>query len=204
MKGIDKITERISADAQNEAAMLIENAKAEAKSIVEEYLREAEREAEEIIELSVTSAQERKQRRAGVAGLESGKMRLALKQEMIDRAFELALEKLRSLPEARLLPFLVRLAVSASRTGSEQIIMNMSDRERYGKKLVKQANQQLLSEGNTGALTLSSDIRHIKGGLILADGNIEVNCTFQSIARLIRDDIAADIANIMFDSESLR
>ncbi len=50
----------------------------------------------------------------------------------------------------------------------------------------------------TAQLTLSQETRPIRGGFILKDGNVEVNCTLDTEVRLQRTEIAGAVANILF------
>ena len=38
----------------------------------------------------------------------------------------------------------------------------------------------------------------MEGGLTLRDGNVEVNCAFETELRVLREDMAAEIAAILF------
>ena len=48
------------------------------------------------------------------------------------------------------------------------------------------------------AFTLSPESREMAGGLILKDGNVEINCSFETQLRLLRESLAADVAGILF------
>ena len=50
----------------------------------------------------------------------------------------------------------------------------------------------------TAMLTLADETREMEGGLILRDGNVEVNCAFETQLRVLRETMAADIAAILF------
>ena len=50
----------------------------------------------------------------------------------------------------------------------------------------------------TALLTLSGEPREIAGGLILLDGNVEINCAFETQLRVLRDSMAAEVAAILF------
>ena len=50
----------------------------------------------------------------------------------------------------------------------------------------------------TASLTLSDETREMEGGLTLRDGNVEVNCAFETELRVLREDMAAEIAAILF------
>ena len=47
-------------------------------------------------------------------------------------------------------------------------------------------------------LTLSNETREIGGGVILRDGNIEINCAFDTQLKVLRGSMAAEIAAILF------
>ena len=144
-------------------------------------------------------ARERVERLGSVAQLEARKLQLAAKQEMLEKAFELAYQKLLSLPEDPYAQLLTRLAVGASTTGSEALIFSQTDRSRYGKRVVIAANEQLGKEGRPGNLTLSEESRDFQGGLYVQDGNVETNCTFRALIRLQRQNTAKDVAAVLFD-----
>ena len=47
-------------------------------------------------------------------------------------------------------------------------------------------------------LTLADETREMEGGLILRDGNVEVNCAFETQLRVLRETMAAEVAAILF------
>ena len=50
----------------------------------------------------------------------------------------------------------------------------------------------------TAQLTLSQETREMAGGLTLRDGNVEVNCAFETQLRVLREEMAAQVAGILF------
>lgn len=50
----------------------------------------------------------------------------------------------------------------------------------------------------TAMLTLAQDTREMAGGLMLRDGNVEVNCAFETQLRVLREEMAAEVAGILF------
>ena len=50
----------------------------------------------------------------------------------------------------------------------------------------------------TAMLTLSGETREMAGGLILRDGQVEVNCAFETQLRVLREEMTAEIAAILF------
>ena len=186
MNGIEKITERIAAQNDTDIKALMNRAEAQAKAVYEGYAAAADDDYKATVKKGEKDARERVERLGSVAQLEARKLQLAAKQEMLEKAFELAYQKLLSLPEDRY-------------AGSEALIFSQTDRSRYGKRVVIAANEQLGKEGRTGNLTLSEESRDFQGGLYVQDGNVETNCTFRALIRLQRQNTAKDVAAVLFD-----
>lgn len=202
MNGIEKITGRIEDDAQREIDALLNKAKAEAEEITTRYSLQAGREADDIVRRGKKAADERVERLGSVAQLEARKLTLAAKQEVLDEAFALAQKKLCTLPDGEYVSLLASLAVKAARTGREQVIFSQKDRTRVGKAVVTKANELLAKQAapqpGQGMLTLAEESRPIQGGLILSDGEVETNCTFETLVRLLRDEMSGEVAKALF------
>lgn len=195
MNGIDKITQRITEEIDREIADIQAQAREQADAITAEYAARAEKSSADILAHGQAAAEERQERLTGMARMEAKKTLLAAKQEMISRAFDLALEKLCSLPEEEYIKLLADLAVRASSTGAEAVIFSQEDRSRIGKAVVTAANEML---GDKGRLTLATQTRPMAGGLILSDGAVEINCSFETLVRLQKTAAAGEVANILF------
>jgi V/A-type H+-transporting ATPase subunit E len=113
---------------------------------------------------------------------------------MVAESFDLAADKLVKLPEAEYVAFLAKLAAKSSVTHDEEIVLNARDRRAVGEKVVLAANRAL----GGGKLTLSRDTGDFKGGLILRRGSIEANCTAELLVNLCRDEMAAELAGVLF------
>lgn len=194
MNGIEKITGRIASDAAQEIESIQAEARRQAEEITARYAEQAERESQELLERGRRSAEERVERLASVAQLEARKLELAAKQEMLSKAYDKALEQLLNLPDQEYTALLADLAVKASSTGQEAVILSQKDRTRFGKQVVTLANEKR----KDGRLTLSGETRSIQGGLVLSDGDVEVNCTFETLVRLQRGELDREISKLLF------
>jgi len=197
MNGIDNIIKKILTDADREAEQILSRAKLEAEEIARGFDREAELRRAEILDKGQKEAAERVKRLSGVSELETRKLQLAAKQEMLALAFDSALHRLRGMPEKEQLSFLVRLGLGMAR-GGEKLILSPSDREAFGDKLVSELNQKLSEQGRSGAVTLSEETRDIRGGMILVDGRAEINASYEALVRSARDELAPQTAEILF------
>lgn len=119
-------------------------------------------------------------------------MILAAKQEMLDAAFAEAEKQLNCLSDADMVATLAVLAQKASTTGKEEIILNADVAKRLGAQVVRKANEKGLN------LTLGKTTGNFPGGLLLKDGDVEVNCTFATLVRLTRNEMAGEVAKVLF------
>ena len=199
MNGIEKITKRMLDDAQVEIDGIVKQAEDEAAAILARYEAQASREYDELYRRGAERAQEREENLAGAAQLEARKDTLAAKQSMLDKAFQQAATKLSSLTEAQYITLLAKLAASSSFSGTESVVLSAADQKKLGATVVTEANALLEKEGRTAKLTLSQDTRETGGGLLLHSGNIETNCTFETLLRLVRNEISGEVASALFD-----
>lgn len=200
MNGIEKITGRILEDAQAEVNEILSKAEAEAASIKAKYERQAKLESDILLRHGKERADERERNLAGTAALEARKATLAAKQKVVDKAFALAEKKLLDLPQKDYAALLASLAASSSHSGTEEIILSQKDRDELGAEVLKEANALLSNAGKVAKLSLSKETRPTGGGLLLKDGKIETNCTFDTLLRLVRSDISGDVAAVLFAS----
>lgn len=194
MNGIERITARLDADTQAEIDRIRENAKAEAEKVAQGYRTQMESETAELRERSRRAAAEREERLVSAAQMEARKTALAARQEMVDKAYALALEKLCSLPEEQYIQTVAALLVQAAPDGKGEVIFSKEQRERVGTAAVALANSRL----GDGKLTVSSQTRPLKGGFILSNGRVEVNCSFDTLVRLQRAETAGEVAKRLF------
>ena len=200
MKGIDKITSRIIADAEAECRDVKRESDERCAAVRAENEKRAQDEYWRLVREGVKDTEQRVQRMDRTARLEAKKSVLNMKQEAVSRAFDLAKDKIAELPERDYVAFLAREAAEAAITGQEEVIFCERDRKSVGSKAVKAANELLAAKGMPGLLTLSDATRDMAGGLMLKQGDIEVNCTVDTLLDLTRDELAARVADVLFES----
>ena len=194
MKGTEKIIAHIQADAKAQADAILKEADEKCAVIREGYEKQAKEAYAERIRAGVKANQDRLDSMDRLAKMEGRKAILALKQDMVAESFDRACDQLVNLPEAQYVAFLAKLAAKASVTGDEEIVLNARDRKAIGDKLVKAANEKL----GGGRLRLAGETGSFKGGLILRRGSIEANCTAELLVDLCREEMAAELAGVLF------
>ena len=227
MEGIEKITAKIVQDAQAEITRMNQETDEKVRSIAEAAQAQADKETADTLARGQRAAQERLERLKSAAKMEQRKLELAARQEMLAQAFDLALEKLCSLSEEAYVQLLTRLVLEASTTGKEQLVFSPQDRARVGKQVVVAANEAMVKQvapelpdaitdtkvgaflgkvvnsttamvTGTGMLTLSEETRPMKGGFVLVDGDVEVNCAFETLVRLQREKLEKEVDQVLF------
>jgi len=199
MKGIEKITAHIEADANAEAQAILDEATQKAKAIEADYKQKAQDEYWSLIKSGTEDCQDRVQRMGRLASMESQKSILATKQEMVAKAFDKAEEKIVNLPQDKYVEFLAKLASKSASSGEEEIILNERDKNACGEAVAKAANALLADKGIKGNLKVSGETAEISGGLILRSGGIDVNCTVDTLIEICRGEMASQLAEVMFE-----
>ena len=178
MNGIDTIIQRLNTDAKAETDALLEKARQEAADLAARNER---------------LAAEREERLISAAQMEARKTVLAAKQAVMEETYAKALEKLRNLSETRYVEVLTELLLQAAPHGVGEVLFSAQDRETVGQAAVDAANGK-----SGGKLTLSGETAPIQGGFILKDGNVEVNCAFDTLVRLQKAETAGQVAQRLF------
>ena len=198
MNGIEKITSRITAEAETAAAAVLAEAEEKAAGIRAEFEKKAQETYDARMAAGKQEIREGAERILRAARLDSRKDILGVKQDMIRKAYDAAESRIVGMKEEDYIALLVKLAGLAVRSGSEEIILNAADRARLGDKLTAAANAALAAAGKKAGLTLSEDTREMAGGLILREGSVEFNCSVESLLEMSHNRTDADVADILF------
>ena len=192
MDGIERISRRLAEDTQAEIDRILGEARAQAEETAARYKAQAEAETKELSERNNRAAAEREERLVSMAQMESRKTLLAARQEMVEKAYNRALDKLSRLPEAQYADVLADLLAEASSTGKEEAVFSAKD-QKVGKIAVGKANAKPGLH-----LTIAKDTADIRGGFLLRDRNVEVNCAFETLVRLARAETSGAVVKALF------
>ena len=197
MDGIERIAARIREDADQEIARMNQEATEQVEAIQAQAQAQASREREEILARGRRAADERLERLKSAALMQRRTLELGARQEVLAEAFEKALDQLCALPDEKMVSLLASLALQAAPGGRGRLIFSPQGRAQIGAAVVAKANEALAARG-AGALALAQETRPLRGGFILADGPVEVNCSFEAMLRLRREALEKPVAEILF------
>jgi Archaeal/vacuolar-type H+-ATPase subunit E len=194
MKGTENIIAHIKADAQAKADAITAEAEKQCADIREEYNNKAKGVYVDVITRGEKAGADLVESRERIIGMEAKKEILAMKQELVAKAFDTAEKRILSMPKEEYLKFLTGLIAKSAVTGTEEIVLNQADAASLGKELIKMANAQV--EG--AKFKLSKKTGDFAGGLIMKRGNIEANCTVELLIELCKAELSADVAKVLF------
>ena len=193
MNGMEKITARMKEDAARSLSELNAQTERELRRIREESAVRAEKERETADERAHLAAQERYERLCSAAEMETRKLTLSAKQEVLAETYDRALEILCSMPREEYLSLLVHLLKAAGGKGDEKIALSAKDRDEMGETLVERANKELNAH-----YTLAGEAADIRAGLVLISEECDVNCSFETLLAHSREKTERGAAKLLF------
>ena len=193
MNGMEKITARMKEDAARSLSELNAQTEQELRRIREESAARAEKERETAGGHAHLAAQERYERLCSAAEMETRKLTLSAKQEVLAETYDRALEILCSMPREEYLSLLVHLLKAAGGKGDEKISLSAKDRDEIGETLVERANKEL-----NARYTLAGEAADIRAGLVLISEECDVNCSFETLLALSREKTERGAAKLLF------
>ncbi len=192
---IEKITSKIEGDAQAAADVIIGESKRAAWDIVQQ----AEKKAKEIVEKAEKKGAVDRDKavlsRKAVAVIDGKNVTLSYKQKLIDQCFDEAVDKVTSMEKGEYLNFLTGLVKSAG-VSTGEIILSKKDAE-LSEELIKKLNDEIPN----GKFVQSKETKDIKGGVMVANGNSYYNASLDAIVSEIRDQMTAEVADVLFGGE---
>lgn len=194
------ILDKILQDAKESASATLRDADDRAKEMeaaADKRIAAARAKTEAQARQDAEAATARMQR---MAELDERKLLLADKRRMMDRAFELALAKMKAMPAKQARAFLLD-ALTELAEGGETLIVGADNDGWMDDRFLQDANAALAAKGKTAALTLGSEKRKGVSGLILAKHDTEINCTYEAFLTSERLEMEAQVAQTLFPGE---
>ncbi len=205
--GIEKITNRITAEAQAEREAIIE----EAQRAAETVLSEARAKAEAILLKAENDGRNEKEKlikyRKSTADIDAGKIILAKKQEILSECFAEIEERIIHTDEDRYIELLIALGKSADMYGGT-LLFNADEKNRIGQAVCDGLNAAVAAKRRdkygdgiqyAERFTLSEDVGTMKGGYVITYRATFADCTVESLVNEHRADLAGEAAKLLFD-----
>ncbi|MFN3966427.1 MAG: V-type ATP synthase subunit E [Endomicrobiia bacterium] len=133
------------------------------------------------------------------SNIEFKKKVLLEKNKIIDRAFSIAIEKIKNHKEYK--NFLKNLIMNNISTGTEEIIVSENDRKKLGENFINEINSELKKRNLKGELKLLTG--EISSGFIIKNGKKEINSTIEMLVNKKREELEPEVKKILFKDEKL-
>ena len=198
MPGAEKLREKIIAQASEQADQVLNEARLRAEKIIAKAEQDAASRKNTILEKGRAQAEERGRRILTIAELDARKNVLTAKQELIEETFVEALARLQKMGKAKYQELIFPMLIDAVNSGQEEIIISPRDESNFTAEFLAKVNEAITKKGIEGKLIIAEEKREMQGGFILRAGDVEINSSFDSILRMMRDQLEPEIAAILF------
>ncbi len=224
MTGLEKITSRIIEDARTQAQEILDEATEKSLDIRAKNLTEVQAACDRMVADAEKEGESLVIRAKSSAAMTRRNIELAAKSEMIERAFDRAMQEIYDMDRERYAALLLSLlckTLNAQRESERDSI------RLYGEEIAP-AYYELMLNARDGAdvapmlmlgirnaaaagkipadmavkLKLSSESVPIDGGLVLRCGDIEINCAFSMILAAIRPELEPRVQQILYKDQN--
>ena len=171
------ILEKIQEDARQNAVTILHEANDRADKLRRESDKRIANAKAQAENQAKADGEVEEQRLIRMAELDERKRVLAAKRQLIDRAFDKALERMKAMPGDKARAFLLGMVAQLA-AGDERLI-----------------------PGADNCAWLDDHKREGVSGLILAKADTEINCSYEAILNSQRLELEADVAQALFPAK---
>lgn len=196
MNNIESIVKKIADDAKLSAEQKIAEAQQEAQQIVSDYQAQADKIMQDAQAQAQKQASVIAERVESQSGLIRRNLMLQYKREAIEHAFQKSLEVLCAQDADKQVTLLSDAAVKYL-SADAKVILNEKDKAAFGEKLVSEISRKLQAANKNYSVSLSADAGSMQGGMILAEGSIETNLSYEILVKNIRDELEGEVAKVL-------
>jgi len=194
---VEKITEKILADARAEAERIIEQARAEAAEICEKSEEKISGEVEHILEQARSDARDVIARRRAILDLELRKNMLASKRAVLEETYEQAKRNILKNPDSYR-QFLYNMLLECARMGDGTLLVSASDGSMITQKMLEDVLREMALLGLTRNIELEKGHEEIANGFIYRLSQMDINCSMGAVFRRVQDQTEAGVSKILF------
>ncbi len=193
MNGIDNIKNKILSEAEAAAESTLAEAQKKAGSRAAEAAEALAKEKSLLLEKGERAAKLAAERIVSSASKEQRKNVLAVKQDLIGEVFSQAKEELQKLSGGDYKNLLVKLLENNIDSGTEEVLFPAGD-SAIARDVVQEVNEK------TGkALRVSEKNAPFEKGVLLRDGDTEVNLSLANVADSMTEELTPQVARLLFD-----
>ncbi len=203
--GTEKIVSSILSDAHFKADSILEKAEKESNSILEEGEKIALMDKEKILEDGKKQSAMRYQQIISEAKMNSRRMGLEAREEVIEKSFKTAEDKLIEIASSESAEYKESLKNVISEAALEIgggdliVLLKQEDVAKIEDSLSSIENEVKGKTGNETKLEMGDNINTIGGTIVKTkNGNIEVNNTIEARMLRFKKSLRSEVASILF------
>ena len=203
--GTEKIVSSILSDAKFKADSFSEEAENESKSILEEGEKIALMEKEKILEDGKKQSAMRYQQIISEAKMNSRRMELDSREEVIEESFKIAEEKLLKIASSESDEYkesiknIITEAALEIGGGDLILLLKQEDMAKIEDSISEIENDVKVKTGKETNLEMGTNINTIGGAIVKTkNGDIEVNNTIEARMLRFKKSLRSDVARILF------
>ncbi len=197
---LEKIIERIDKEVENNSEHILDEARKKEKEILDLARREAEEKYKQRIKNGEGKAQAVKENILAQARLEQKKELLKTKQEQINKIYQKVFDDLLMSPTGIYQNFIKKMILEIMEQGKAELFISSRDEKRITPSFIEQVNKELKKRKQKGELELSSERVDIKGGFILRQGKIELDNSFDTWIKVIREETEEQVISRLLNN----
>lgn len=196
MSGIDNIVQKINEDNQQKIKQLQENTAIQ----IEEINALEDKKAQDAIDKLTIDTDKKiaeiERNAKSSAEMANRQELLTVRQGMLSVAFDNALETMKTMDDSKKKAYVKAMILEAA-SGDEQIVACSSD-SIFNDSFLSEINSALVAAGKSGNMTYDLTADKIDG-VILKNGGMEINLTYEAIIKQIKGEIDFEVSKILFE-----
>lgn len=197
MNGLERLIQRIEAEAKDQAAKTIEAAQMEASSILESAENEAEDKKRQLmsqLEVEVKGIRDRKVSRAALTARDEV---LAAKREALETVYTRMIGIMEALEGEALFEFLLHRFQAVIKNGDVVIALNNQTAGQLPKDYLERLLEVYQKEGVTLKLE-EQRRRQLSNGFQLIQGGVVYDFTYRALVSEVRESVEPQLAQQLF------
>lgn len=196
MSGIDNIVQKINEDNQQKIKQLQENTAIQ----IEEINALEDKKAQDAIDKLTIDTDKKiaeiERNAKSSAEMANRQELLTVRQEMLSVAFDNALETMKTMDDSKKKAYVKAMILEAA-SGDEQIVAYSAD-SIFNDSFLGEINSALVAAGKKGNMSYALTADKIDG-VILKNGGMEINLTYEAIIKQIKGEIDFEVSKILFE-----
>lgn len=208
MEDIEKITESLRKEAEEEKKNIISEAEEKAEEKKSEAREEAEEKAEEIIEEGKRKAEAETKKILSTARTKARRKKLEFKDEMSEEVFERAMKKLDELKDdnskyRKIMKNLIIEGGISIEGGDLEVLIPEGDNILSEEDIQDIEEEINNSTGVESSIEVLENLEDSRGGAIVrkSDGTLQSDNTFEARMERMRDSLRTEIIEILFEED---